>query len=226
MKHLLTTLLLLILTFNAISQELDFKRPDYKSIEKEIKQKSSDFYYPVLMKRFVELDTTLTLDDYRYLYYGYIFQKEYEAYWTSPYQEKLLKYYRSTKIKRKEYDKIIDLSNKSINEFPFDLRSMNFLAYTYHLKGDEEMAIKVSKRFHGIIEAILSTGSGETCKDGYHVISVSHEYVILNMFLFQMKSQALIGNCDYLEFEKDERNIDGLYFNIEKILETQRKMFK
>jgi len=96
---------------------------------------------------------------------------------------------------------------------------MNFLGYIYHLKGDTEMAKKISYRFNGILGAIFSTGDGNTCETGFHVISVSHEYVILNIFQFQIKQQALTGDCDYLELLKNDRNIDGIYFNIKKLFE-------
>lgn len=202
---------------NVYSQKLTYQKPDYDLIKKEIQDSSSNFYYPKLLSRLTQFDTTLNIEDYRHLYYGYIFQKEYEPYWNSPDEEKLGKFYRSENINEKDYDEIIKLASHSIEEFPFDLRQMNFLGYIYHLKGDDEMAKKVSYRFQGSFGAIMSSGDGRTCNSGYHVISVSHEYVFLNMFQLQMKQQSLIGDCDYLKLEKDERNIDGIYFNIEKL---------
>jgi hypothetical protein len=138
----------------------------------------------------------------------------------------LLKYYQSENIKEKDYDEIIELATHSINQFPFDLRQMNFLGYIYHLKGNEEMAMKVSYRFHGIIGAIMSTGDGKSCQTGFHVISVGHEYVLLNLFQFRMKSQALTGDCDYLTLVKDQRNIDGIYFNIKKLFDKNAENYK
>jgi hypothetical protein len=226
MKYILTLSFLLIVYCNVHSQQLRYQKPDYDLINKEIQDSSSKFYYPKLMSRLVVFDTTLSEAEYRYLYYGYIFQKEYQPYWTSPDEENLTKFYRSDKIKEKDYDLIIKLASHSVKEFPFDLRQMNFLGYVYHLKGDEEMAKKVAYRFHGIFGAILSTGDGETCETGYHVISVSHEYVMLNYFHSQMKQQALEGDCDYLELVKDERNIDGIYFNIKQLFEKNSENIK
>jgi hypothetical protein len=226
MRQILTLTFLLILFFNVNSQESTFQKLDYDLIKREIQDSSSIFYYPKLMSRLTAFDTTLNNDDYRHLYYGYIYQKEYEPYWTSPDEEELVKFYRSKNIREKDYDKIIKLATHSINEFPFDLRQMNFMAYIYHLKGDEEMAIKVSYRFQGILGAIMSTGDGKTCEAGFHVISVSHEYVILNIFQFQMTQQSLIGDCDYLELVKDERDIDGIYFNIKKLFERNLENLK
>jgi hypothetical protein len=207
----------LIIFYSANSQEFSFKKPDYDLINKEIQDSLSSYYYTKLMSRLAQFDTTLNIEEYRHLYYGYIFQKEYKPYWTSPDEEKLVNFYRSEKIKEKDYDEIIKLATHSINEFPFDLRQLNFLGYIYHLKGNEEMAKKVSYRFQGTFSAIMSSGDGKTCETGYHVISVSHEYVFLNMFQFEMYQQSTTGDCDYLELLKDDRNIEGIYFNIEKL---------
>lgn len=226
MKKILIVILLTTIFSDIKSQEWTFQTPEYEKISLEIQDSSSIYYYPRLMSRLVAYDTTLTIVDYRHLYYGYIFQKEYQPYWKSPEEEKLVKFYRSKKISEKDYDKIIELASHSINEFPFDLRQMNFMGYIYHLKGDEEMSLKINRKFHGIFGAIMSTGDGKTCETGYHVISVSHEYVFLNLFQFTMTSQALTGDCDYLSLEKDRRNIEGVYFNIKKLMDINLESFK
>jgi len=84
------------------------------------------------------------------------------------------------------------------------------------------MAKKVMQRFHGVIGAIFSTGDGRKCETAFHVISPSHEYVILNILRFKMKSQALTGDCDYLELVENDRNINGIYFNIKKLFEINK----
>ncbi|HEU4788539.1 MAG TPA: DUF4919 domain-containing protein, partial [Flavobacterium sp.] len=135
-------------------------------------------------------------------------------------------YFTSDSIYEKDYDEIIKLSEHSISLFPFDLRQMNYLGYIYHLKGDNVAAKKMSNRFQNILEAILSSGNGEKCETGMHVISVSHEYVFLNMFRLESISQSLVGNCDYLAFEKGKYKIDGVYFNIQKMLENESEHLK
>ena len=225
MKKVFFILLLIAGCCNLKSQDSTFLAPDYEKIRTEIQDSSSVNYYPKLLTRMNAYDSTLTIVDYRHLYYGYIFQKEYEPYWRSDQEEKLLKYYRSTKISKNDYDKIIDLANRSISDFPFDLRQLNFMGYIYHLKGDEEMSLKINRRFQGVFAAIMSSGNGKTCETGYHVISVGHEYVFMNMFQFRMTSQSLTGDCDYISFEKDQRNVEGVYFNIQKMLGINRASY-
>lgn len=225
-KVIVLTAILIILFSKTYAQEISFKAPDYELIKKNIQDKKSNYYYPKLMERMIANDTLLTNEDYRHLYFGYVFNPKYDAYFSSPDEEKLSKYFSSDTIVAKDYDDIIKLSEHSIGLFPFDLRQMNYLGYVYHLKGDEVAAKKISNRFQNILGAILSSGNGQKCETGLHVISVSHEYVFLNMFRLESKSQSLVGNCDYLAFEKGKYKIDGVYFNIEKMLENERAHLK
>lgn len=216
----------LIIGITAFAQENNFKIPNYKVIEKEIKDKNSSYYYPKLMDRFTKNDTLLSHEDYCHLYFGYVFQPKYNAFWRSPDDEKLRGFYNKETLDTKDYDEIIKLINHSLSDFPFDLKQLNFLGYIYHLKGDDDMANKTSIKFHSIINAILSSGDGRQCETGFHVILVDHEYVLLNVFELENKSQSLIGNCDYLSFEKGKYKVDGIYFNIEKMLENESKVLK
>lgn len=222
---------MLFLTFfligiRASAQEASFKIPDYNAIEKAIKDKSSSFYYPKLMERFVSNDTLLTNEDYQHLYLGYVFQPKYNAFWKSPDEKKLREFYSKQELETKDYDEIIKLANHSLSDFPFDLKQLNFLSYVQHLKGNEEAAKMASLKFHRILNAIFSTGDGKQCETGFHVILVEHEYLILNVFEIESKSQALVGNCDYLSFEKGRYKVDGIYFNIQKMLENESKALK
>jgi len=226
MKKNLFFLTAVIISNVALAQDLSYSPPDYELIKSEINDNSSKFYYPQLLDRLTNFDSTLTNEEYRYLYYGYVFHDNYDPHWTSPDEENLLKYYRSTDLKEEDYDQIIKLATHSIDLFPFDLRAMNYLGFIYHLKGDEKSASKMAFRFQSTIGAILSTGNGETCEAGFHVISIGHEYVILNMFQFQMKSQSLTGDCDYLALEKDQRNVEGIYFNVKQLNDILLSKFK
>ncbi|KAF2509552.1 DUF4919 domain-containing protein [Flavobacterium zhairuonense] len=221
-------LLLLLFSFgiSAFAQELDFKAPDYKQIEKNITDKKSAFYYPNLMDRLTKNDTLMTQDEFRHLYFGYVFQPKYNAFWRSPDEKKLREYYNKEKLETADYDEIIKLANHTLADFPFDLQQLNYLAYIYHLKGDDESAKITSYKFHNIMNAILSSGDGKKCETGFHVLLVDHEYVMLHLFELESKGQSLVGNCDYLSFEKGKYNVDGVYFNIEKMLENEAKSLK
>jgi hypothetical protein len=42
------------------------------------------------------------------------------------------------------------------------------------------------------------------------------------MFELRATAQSLVGNCDYLSFEKGKYKIEGLFFDIRKIRENQK----
>ncbi len=201
--------------------------PNYSKIKKSISDSTSSFYYSRLMDRYSQSDSTLTIEEFRHLYYGYTYQSEYSPYWRSEYDTDLSKFYRKPELKKKDQLKVIKLGSLTLDAFPFELRVLNFLAYVYHLQGSDDKAMELSFRLQGILGAIYSTGDGMTCKTGMHVIATSHEYVIINMNKFNYSSQSLTDDgCDYMEFVKDERNIDGLYFNIERLLDINLKTLK
>jgi hypothetical protein len=230
MKQLLKTLLFsfafYFIATISYSQEVTFKKPDYELIRKTIADTSSNFYYPKLMHRFKSNDTLLTNEECTYLYLGYTFQKDYTPDQDNPYEKKLLKYYQSENINKKDYDEIIELASKSISQFPFDLRQLNFLGYIYHLKGDEEKAQPTTWSFQKIISAIMATGDGKSCETAMHVIEVGHEYVLLNMFQFQFQGQSYGDGCDKLNVVKDSRNIESLCFNVSRMMEVESKSFE
>ncbi|MGH1519811.1 DUF4919 domain-containing protein [Chryseobacterium sp. JK1] len=198
------------------AQKLKFKAPDYPLIEKNIQDKNSELYYPKLLKRLQQNDTLLTNDQYRHLYFGYLFQKSYNPYKISKKAEEMTRYYRGEGITEKDLPKGIQLFKEALEENPLDIRAMNYLAYMYHLINDEGAAKKIAENFRGLLEAILSSGDGLTCETGFHVISVTDEYVMMNRFQMESISQSYKGQCDYQKFEKDKYTVPGLYFNVSK----------
>ena len=214
MKHIVIFFLLTFFVCEIYSQTPVAQVPDYESIRNEIVDTASDYYYPRLLDRYEAFDSTLTVTDYRYLYYGYIFQDNYDPNWKSRDEKKVEKYFRNAKKDESNYDKVIELVCKSLNDYPFDLRTMRFLCFLYHQKGDREMGEKASSRFISIIGAILSSGDGESCETAYHVISPRHEFSILKIFQFESTDQKRVDGCNYLQLKENKRGVEGIYFKV------------
>ncbi len=220
MKKFFILIIISVLFSNIQAQEKTFASPNYDAIQHAIQDKSSIYYYSDLMQRFENYDTTLTFEDYQHLYYGYVFQKDYSPYKSFSKDEELLKYYRNSNIKEKDYQTIIELVNESLEEFPFEANYLEFMLHIYTLKEDKEMVNKILRRLLGIISVITSSGDGKTCETAYHVISVSHEYLILNYFELTIKSQSLVEmKCDYIALKENKEKIKGLYFNVGKLFD-------
>ena len=217
--------LLFFLSFQFIhSQQPNPIKPDYEKIKNAIENKELGSYYPKLLERLKVRDTTLTSDEFRNLYYGYTFQKEYEPH-ARINDENLKKILQKENLIESDYQPFITLANKSLEDNPFDLRLMHMLAYVYHLSKEEAMAQKTAYIMNNIIDTIISTGDGLTCESAFHVISTSDEYILLSVFEAESQGQSLIGSCDYLRFEKGKFKIDGLYFNVSKLFESMMRKY-
>lgn len=224
MKNLVLTILLSINLLPVVSQSQTFKSPDYDTIKKVVQDTSSPNFYPKLMARFLSLDSSLTSDDYTNLFYGYVFQKDYKPYERIPEEQEFRSYIsRLGNITPVELDRMIELGTTCRKKFPFNTDVAKYLWMAYQKKNDFSTGMKLSVQSYHILKVIKSSGDGKTPETAFHVLTVGNEYELLRSLFFKVESQSLIGrNYDYIKLEPNESNIDGLYFNIEKIRDTQR----
>ena len=88
-KLIVTITLLTCILLSTRAQEEFFKAPDLARIERNIKDASSSYYYPNLLKKYLAGDPKMTREEGRCLYFGYIFQADYQPADTSIYNYKL-----------------------------------------------------------------------------------------------------------------------------------------
>lgn len=221
-KILLTYSLFLTVVFAAQAQDQQFKKPDYQKIQTTISQSHSDHYYPALFKRYTANDTTLQHQDYRMLYYGYIFQEDYAPQASSEYRKKLNAIYEKDQLNREDFMEIIALEKKILKEKPFSMRDLNTLAYSYEQTEQTEKVKKIDYKLNLIIETILSSGNGLEEKTAWHVTAITHEYDILNVLGFEIKGDESMRSegVDYIKVERNQYGISGFHFNISKVLEN------
>lgn len=224
MKNLVLTILLAVNLLPALSQSPSFVAPDYDAIKKEIQVVSSKFYYPRLMERFQALDTSLKADEYKYLIYGYVFQKEYKPYQDIPEEREFRAYVnRLSSLTPDELDKMIELGNIYRISFPFNSEVAKYLWMAYQKKNDFSTGLKLSMQSFYILNTIKSSGDGKSPETAYHVLTIGNEYELLRSLFLQRESQYLIGNkYDYLKLKQNRSNIEGLYFNIEQMSNAKK----
>jgi len=74
MKHTIIILIFSCFVTLIIGQnKLDI---NFESIKSTIENSDSEYYYPILLKRFNDFDSTLTRQEYALIYYGFSFQKD------------------------------------------------------------------------------------------------------------------------------------------------------
>lgn len=226
MRNLLTYLLVLPFLFSvsAMGQEMGFTAPDYKKIKKEVNNKKSEYYYPSLLQRLEKNDSLLTEEDYRHLYYGYVFQSNYSPYGRYSKESELYEAMDGEETEE-NFLMIRDMVLEALEKYPVRLDYWMDLAVTYMVLEDESMTERVFANFMGLFTAMLSSGNGDTCETAYHVNSIPDEYAFLKFYSLRNNAQALIGVCDLLSFP-EETGVEGIYFNVSKPLEKLNEMFK
>jgi len=205
------------------SQGAKFMEPDYESIKTVISDPSSSSYYPKLMKRYLNYDATLTIDEFRLLYYGFIYQNNYDPYNSSMERNALSSYLEKEELNTKDCEAIINYTNISMVDYPFNFHHLRMAIYALHLNGKHDEGDKLLNMLNGIIDAILSTGDGKTMRTAFHVIYTQHEYEIVNILGYNAEYQTLNNNWDIIHISKNSEKIPVLYFNVGEMLDIYKK---
>lgn len=217
MRRNLYTLFLMLLSITGFSQ---FMKPDYAAIEKAINDTASAYYYKPILQRYLNNDTTLTKDEYRYLYYGSFFidKPGFEEDNTGDAREQ-----RDKILAKKKYDTtddraIINLTQQIMLQDPFDMKELYTIATAYLGLKDSSMYNVYIHKLKRLVGTVLASGDGKTDETGYHVAEVSHEYFILRVLEYEFMSQKLTKHpCDYMMVKSNKDNVAGVYFDVSQI---------
>lgn len=218
---------LLIVVFAAIALNINaqdefFNAPNYSQIEANIKEQSSSYYYPNLLKKYFDANSEMTLEEARHLYYGYVFQTNYVPTDTSSYNNKLSIILRRGSFTPSDYAEILEYSNALLLQDPFNLRALNAKLLVLAQQNDTEEYKKVAQQRSVVQNAIVSSGDGMTDKTAFYVIKVAHEYDILPFlgYTYGGEDKILRGNkVNYLSLGENRFGIERVYFNITPIIE-------
>ncbi|MCF8253739.1 MAG: DUF4919 domain-containing protein [Bacteroidia bacterium] len=217
--------LLLLLPSLCFGQDT-FRKVNLKEIEKTLSNQT-EYNYPKLMERYLDKDTTLTGDEFFYLYYGQAIQEKYSPYGGG--DDKKLKEILNKKEEHsdKELEKIISLSEKILKDVPFDLDYWLYITYANKMLNRESERQKSIFMYQGILNTIYSTGDGKTEETAFWVIKVDNEYTMLRWLDLKFGGkQALTANrCDRLSLKKNDQDLDALYFNVSILFESMSKLF-
>ena len=116
------------------------EKPDMEQIKRDVTDPKSQYYYPKLMARYEQNETVMNLQDYRHLYYGYLFQEDFNPYRHSEVSSKNESLYYKSKHTRAELDSIIAYAKEALSDNPFDLSQMNFMIYALRERGKVNLA--------------------------------------------------------------------------------------
>ncbi len=217
--------LLIMLVSTTTFAQSDFQRVkvDMDSVEKQVTSEKNDYYYPKLLKRYNEFDPNLTNDEYRLIYYGFVFQDDYIK--NEPDEDTMLEL-----AKNKEYEKLITECRKILKKNPVSLRANNELGYAlFKTKKEQGEWEKYRNRYYALRKAIMSSGDGLSAETAIKVIYVSDEYNIMRTYLeiTNIKTQSLVGACDMFEVEESKYyKANKIYFDISSKLIREQELLE
>ncbi len=208
----------------ANKRKITVEKPDLEKIKNETLDPASPFYFPKLMKKYTRNDTTMTNEEYRNFYLGYMFQEDYDPYRTSPYSGITDELRSKSSHTKEEIDTIRKYAEMSLRDNPFDLRQMSFLIHVLKEKRKDMSAKIWEYRLEHLLGAIKSTGTGEDVENAWFVIYPMHEYDMVQLLGYEATDAAFIEpGCDYLTVTPDpetkkrlrDKVAKGFYFNVE-----------
>ena len=210
--------------FQTLAQN-DFSAINRDSVRTLVMDLGKETYYPKLLGRFNRFDTSLTLNDYRLLYYGYVFQKEYFGYADQKQKE------ISNLIADKKFNEAFKLCDSILAKIPISLTANYLKGLAIYLNNKEDTAyVQFKNRYRGLRDAILSTGNGLKCESAFKTIFISDEYDIMYKY-FEIdgyKTQSLVYPCDKFEIKPSKYfKANLIYFETsEPLLSMEEKMKK
>ncbi len=222
MKKIAILALLICCSITLSAQYDEPTAPDYKSIEKNINNSFSHLNYEVLMERYRMGDSTMTIDEKRHLYFGYVFQPSYNPADTSQYNTRMATVLNKQYFSDQDYEEVLQYAEALLKEDPFNMRALNAKLLVFAQKNNVEAYRRTAKQRNIVQQAIISTGDGMSKSTPYYVIKVSHEYDLLGFLGFKFGGEDKIErncNCNSLTLAPNRFGVDKLYFDISPTFE-------
>lgn len=198
----------------APQQGLRFTQPDFTSIRAMISDPVGAFYYPTLFSRYETGDTTLSFREYWMLYYGYLFQEQYQPLMFTDDARSMNRLLNQPSLQSSDWETMAGLSRSNLDQNPYDLKGLN-LAWISHIHaGDTTRARRYFVKLKKLLEVILSTGDGLSEKTAIHVLDLTHEYDLINILRFEFSGDQTVtpSMADYLLLDANKLKVPGLYF--------------
>lgn len=225
-KKILFLLLSILSMASVYAQEMD--APDYKLIRTQIQNAKGPNYYPTLMRRYMANDTTLSMEQYRALYYGFSLQEDYVPYMMEKKQLfEIRKSLNNSKGSPKLCPEAIQVSQAVLDDNPFDLLAISTISFAYLQLRDTVSYQLWNAKQNALLDAIISSGDGETQETAIHVIDIEHEYEVLSRMGLKVDKDSLCNNkIEYLRVKDNAEDIPGLYFDFSACRSAYKRRYE
>lgn len=201
------------------------KVPDEDDVLLTITDPKGDFYYPNLMLRFEMGDTTLTYEQYHYLYYGYVYQEEYKPLEANPQMDNLIVMTSGIDIDNPQVEQlnsVISIADQILKRDPFNPKVWNILAYAYGGLKDSVKEREAYDRVEKILHTIDSSGDGLKEKSPKHILMFDHALGFMSSENLNYKQPMIVSrNVEFIPLitpmNVDGKKFKGYYFDFNRV---------
>lgn len=231
-EKIIISIVLLIMSAMSLHAQYRFqvREVDFDAIKKETLNPNSRYYYPKLVKSFTSNDTTMNFEAYRELYYGFLFQEDYNPFRHNNFEgkdevEQL--YYSNKTLTREECNKIVAYAERALEDNIFNIDQLNYYIYALRAKKKYARAAVRQYRLDKLIAAIMSSGRG-TEDEPWVVLFPEHEYNIINFLGYVATEHVELDDgrdCIKSVSESDPKKTKDFYFDVSMMLQEAARKF-
>lgn len=215
MKRILI-LLLALLPIATMAQRV----PDNEAILARTIDNSTPYYYPRLMERYIHGDTTLTLDEYHLLYYGFAFADNYRPLENDPARIDVLEVFVATETPDStQLLQLVEAAERLMHSDPFSPQNLNILTFAYGKLGNRYMERVCYDRFTKVMQTIESSGTGRREDSPWHVLTFQHAADFTAWRGGEINNrQVRSRSVEYIQLRvKDADGNRGYYFDFSRV---------
>lgn len=202
--------------------------PDNDAILAATVNSASPYYYPALFMRYTSGDMSLTLEDFRHLYYGYAYRPNYRPLESVASNDRILMILEANANPTAEdCQNIIAQAEEVLRYEPFNPGTLNFLTYAYGLLGDTINEQKSAYKMDMVLRTIASSGTGLTEDSPWHVLYTSHSLDFCAWLEQIMYKRIIISRTvEFISLSKPEGRLKGYYFDYGRVYWNKPETYK
>ena len=206
------------------ADKIKVEKPDFEKIKAATTNEDSKYYYPKLLKAFMSNDTIMNNEDFKYFYYGALFQEDYDPYRSQVDEEELKRLeplYNKAQHTRAERDDILKYAQRALADNPLDIIQLKNLIFVYEQNKKVNLAKIWKNKLNHILRVIASSGTGTEADNAWTVVYPRQEFDFLNLSGLTVLSREFAP--PYYEKvsvnPKREKDPKEYYFNLQPVLE-------
>lgn len=226
MRKIYLLLILIVSHHIAFAQYEGPSAPNYRQIKKEITNSESPMFYDTLFARYEQGDSTMTIEEQRHLYYGFVFHAEYNPIDDTDYNSMISAIINKGYFQQGDTEKIKKYAGLLLEADPFNMRALNALLLVFSEENDSGAYLKTAVKRNIVERAIVSSGDGISKKTRYYVIKLAHEYDILPFLGYKYGGSERLEKrckCNSIKLRQNHFDIERLYFDISPVLKFASK---